>query len=88
MKLLNAGTALLLCCCMLGASAQDGFAYPAGGPISQSAPQSVQESAEQLQQLVAPIALYPDALVAQILAAATYPTEIVEAQKWVQLHRD
>jgi hypothetical protein len=88
MKLLKAGTALFLCCCMLGASAQDGFAYQAGGPISQSAPQSVQESAEQLQQLVAPIALYPDALVAQILAAATYPTEIVEAQKWVQLHRD
>jgi hypothetical protein len=32
--------------------------------------------------LVAPIALYPDALVAQILAGATYPTEIVEATRW------
>ena len=34
--------------------------------------------------MVAPIALYPDALVAQILAASTYPTEVVEADRWVQ----
>jgi hypothetical protein len=39
-----------------------------------------------LQQLVAPIALYPDALIAQILAASTYPTEIVEANRWLQQH--
>jgi Protein of unknown function (DUF3300) len=39
-----------------------------------------------LQQLVAPIALYPDALVAQVLAASTYPTEIVEADRWMQNH--
>ena len=48
----------------------------------------VQETPDQLQQLVAPIALYPDALVAQILAASTYPTEIVEADRWVQQHSD
>ncbi len=41
-------------------------------------------SAEQLDQLVAPIALYPDALVAQVLAAATYPTQVVEAGRWLQ----
>src|SRR6201988_233273 len=46
--------------------------------------QPVQLTAEQLQQLVAPIALYPDELVAQILAASTYPTEIVEAERWLQ----
>jgi hypothetical protein len=34
--------------------------------------------------LVAPIALYPDALVGQVLAAATYPTQVVEADRWVQ----
>ncbi len=33
---------------------------------------------------MAPIALYPDALVAQILAASTYPTQVVEADRWVQ----
>ena len=40
---------------------------------------------EQLDQLVAPIALYPDPLVAQILMAATYPLEIVEADRWLQV---
>ena len=39
---------------------------------------------EQLQQLVAPIALYPEALVAQILAAPTYPRQIVEAERFLQ----
>jgi hypothetical protein len=38
--------------------------------------------AEQIEQLVAPIALYPDALVAQILMASTYPLEIVSAARW------
>jgi hypothetical protein len=38
--------------------------------------------AEQLDQLLAPIALYPDALLAQILMAATYPLEIVKASRW------
>src|SRR5438445_2192667 len=46
----------------------------------------VQETAGQLQQLVAPIALYPDALIAQVLAASTYPTQIVEADRWMQQH--
>jgi hypothetical protein len=48
----------------------------------------LQQTPERLQQLVAPIALYPDALVAQILAASTYPTEIVEADRWMQQHSD
>lgn len=42
------------------------------------------ETTAQLEQLVAPIALYPDELVAQILAASTYPTQIVEADRWLQ----
>ncbi len=40
--------------------------------------------AEQLEQLVAPIALYPDALVAQILAASTYPAEVIAADNWLR----
>lgn len=39
---------------------------------------------DQMQQLVAPIALYPDSLVAQILAASTYPDQVVEADRWIQ----
>jgi hypothetical protein len=41
-----------------------------------------------LQQLVAPIALYPDSLVAQILAASTFPEQVVEADRWLQAHPD
>jgi Protein of unknown function (DUF3300) len=40
-------------------------------------------TAEQLEQLVSPIALYPDTLVAQILAGSTYPSEVVEAHRWL-----
>jgi len=39
-------------------------------------------------QLVAPVALFPDALLAEILTAASYPSAIVEASKWVQQHSD
>src|ERR1700740_420733 len=54
----------------------------------QSPAPAAQQSPQELQQLVAPIALYPDALVAQILAASTYPSEIVEADRWLQSHSD
>jgi hypothetical protein len=47
-------------------------------------PAHVQQSPEQLQQLVAPIALYPDSLVAQVLAASTFPVQVVEAERWLQ----
>ena len=52
------------------------------------APPYAQETPEQLQQLVAPIALYPDSLVAQILAASTFPEQVVQADRWVQTHPD
>ncbi len=42
-------------------------------------------SAAQLDQMLAPIALYPDTLLAQILMAATYPLEIVQADRWLQV---
>jgi hypothetical protein len=41
-------------------------------------------TAEQLDQLLAPVALYPDALLAQTLMASTYPLEVVEAARWSQ----
>ena len=49
---------------------------------------SSEPSQQDLEQLVAPIALYPDALVAQILAGSTYPTQIVEADRWVQQNKN
>jgi hypothetical protein len=71
--------------------------WPQSLPASQDAqapapegqtPPYAQQTPEQLQQLVAPIALYPDSLVAQILAAATFPEQVVEADRWVQAHPD
>src|SRR5687768_11285348 len=43
---------------------------------------------EELEQIVAPIALYPDALLAQIFMASTYPLEIVQAARWSKEHPD
>ena len=40
--------------------------------------------ADQLDSLVAPIALYPDPMLAQVLAASTYPLEVVQLQQWLQ----
>ena len=48
------------------------------------APTSRVLTGSDLDALVAPIALYPDALVAQVLVAATYPLEIVQADRWRQ----
>ena len=48
----------------------------------------MEQTPEQLQQLVAPIALYPDSLVAQILAASTFPEQVVDADRWMQSHLD
>jgi uncharacterized membrane protein YgcG len=66
-------------------------AFPQAPPPGAPPPipvQSAQPTPEQLNQLVAPIALYPDSLVAQILAAAAYPDQIVEADRWLQDHRN
>jgi len=53
-----------------------------------SRPPYMEQTPEQLEQLVAPIALYPDTLVAQILAASTFPEQVVDADRWVQGHPD
>lgn len=49
-----------------------------------TAPTVALQTADQLDSLVAPIALYPDALVAQVLAAATLPDEVAYAEDWLQ----
>jgi Protein of unknown function (DUF3300) len=57
-------------------------------PQPPQVPPHAQQTPDQLQQLVAPIALYPDSLVAQILAASTFPEQVVEADRWLQAHPD
>src|ERR1035441_7875591 len=60
---------------------------PAQSPSQSTPPGSAAPGAtmppQQLDDLVAPIALYPDPLLGQILAASTYPLEIAEAEQWL-----
>src|SRR5271167_1123264 len=57
---------------------------PAGGTAPSYPGQGAPATAEELQSMVAPIALYPDALVAQILTAATFPDQVAIASYWVE----
>jgi hypothetical protein len=81
------GLALLCAVTIVQAREQDP-SYPATAPQSE-AQQSAQQmlSSEQLDNLVAPIALYPDPLLGQLLVASTYPLELVEANQWLQRNR-
>src|SRR5215475_2549470 len=80
--------AVVLCAAI---ASGDTFAYT----LLSSSPQtsSIQKqsstiSPDQLDSLVAPIALYPDPLLAQALAASTYPLEIVQLQQWLQKNKN
>jgi len=57
-----------------------------GGPGPAPLPAPVPLSGTDIDQLVAPIALYPDALVAQVLAGSTYPSQVTEAARWMSLN--
>ena len=76
--------AILLPCAIAAQDAQ----YSQSTPPPQAAPVPQQNvpllSPQQLDNLVAPVALYPDPLLGQVLAASTYPLEVVEAQQWMQ----
>ena len=85
-KLSKQVSVVLLCCLLVGFTAQPDAYGSIGQSNDQPAASPGKQSPQELQQLVAPIALYPDTLVAQILAASTYPTQIVEADRWMQSH--
>src|SRR5580693_1950604 len=87
-KFLKQTLSLFLSCCIVLTTARAGLADQSDESSAPPQVQAAQQTAVQLQQLVAPIALYPDALVAQVLAAATYPDQIVEADRWMQQHPD
>ena len=61
-------------------------APPATAPAASPEPAPEKVPPEQLDSLVAPIALYPDPLLAQVLVASTYPLEIVQLQQWLTKH--
>ena len=61
--------------------------------FAQSGPSPEQQTStaippEQLDSLVAPVALYPDNLLAQVLVAATYPLEVIQLHQWLQKNPD
>jgi hypothetical protein len=66
-----------------GANAQG---QPASTPASTSSDQTLKP--EQLDALVAPIALYPDTLLAEVLMASTYPLEVVQAARWMEQNKN
>src|SRR5438445_11930973 len=79
----------LLALAIILASPFAAIAQGTGTPQPQAAapppaPEQALLKPEQLEALVAPIALYPDALLANMLAAATYPLEVVEADRWIK----
>ena len=68
---------------------QYGFGYQtsASSPAVGGSTETTPKNASQLQALVAPIALYPDALVAQVLAASTFPDQVAIANYWLQQNK-
>jgi len=82
---------LLLSVVLAAGSSQvlNGFQSPGAVPAGESGPptESAAMNASELQALVAPIALYPDSLVAQILTAATFPDQVAIANYWLQQNK-
>src|SRR4051794_680806 len=57
-------------------------------PPAPSTQEEAKLGTDQLDSLVAPIALYPDPVLAQVLAASTYPLELVQLQQWLAQNKE
>src|SRR4051812_27333636 len=68
----------------VSAQTADKPAAPQAQTANQTPPSAEPLKPEQLEALVAPIALYPDELLANLLAASTYPLEVVQADRWLK----
>ncbi len=77
------GVVAIVCAALLAPGQTAFLAQAAQAPAPQPTAAEAKVAPEQLDALVAPIALYPDPLLAQTLAAATYPLEIVQLQQWL-----
>jgi len=74
----------MLCAVSIGSGDAVAYAWAPRSSMQAAAPQGAPPiPADQLDSLVAPIALYPDPLLAQTLAASTYPLEIMQLQQWL-----
>jgi hypothetical protein len=81
-------TALSFLICITSVPSYAGGQQPTPTGSTGSPEQGAPLSADELEQLVAPIALYPDALVAQILGAATFPDQVASAESWIQQNKN
>jgi len=82
---------LLVMLCTVALVPGDTLAYmpsPWQAPASSPENRAPKIPPDQLDSLVAPIALYPDPLLAQTLAASTYPLEIIQLQQWLEKNKD
>jgi hypothetical protein len=84
MTMLRCGKFLLALAIMI---AVPGFATAQTADSKPPAPEQALLKPEQLDALVAPIALYPDELLANVLAASTYPLEVVQADRWAKANK-
>ena len=76
--------------CAITLAPGDTLAYApqrSGTPAPSAGGQPAKIPADQLDSLVAPVALYPDPLLAQVMAASTYPLEIILLQRWLEKNK-
>ena len=83
-SVMGRGVAAVLCFLLLGSGDAMLFAQEAA-PAEEAAPKLTND---QIDSLVAPIALYPDPLLSQALVASTYPLELIQAQQWLAKNKD
>lgn len=90
-KVIRAPISLIAATVIAFAPAQLSYGAPGQEPAPSgdtgSPTQAAPQSTSQLQALVAPIALYPDSLVAQILTAATFPDQVALASNWLEQNK-
>jgi hypothetical protein len=73
--------------CMAALAAGNAVLAPAQQAAAQTDPAAATLPAEQLDSLVAPIALYPDPLLSQALVASTYPLEVIQLKQWLDQNK-
>ena len=82
------GVMIVLLAAPVGVIAQGNETNPQNSEMNQQNNETNQKlSQAELDSMLAPIALYPDSLLAQVLMAATYPDQVVEADRWVKEHK-
>lgn len=86
-KNIKRSIAITLSFLLIVATSPVGYGYQTE-PSPDAANEAAPKDAAELQALVAPIALYPDALVAQVLSASTFPDQVALAQNWILEHKD